>query len=59
VQALVSNAPTAAEAEGLLGRVTALENALALVKADNAQLRAQVQTISDQLGIALPQAATL
>jgi hypothetical protein len=56
---LVSNAPTAAEAEGLLGRVTALENALALVKADNAQLRAQVQTICDQLGIALPEAATL
>lgn len=58
VDALVSHAPSAAEAEGLLGRVTALENALALVKADNAQLRAQVHTISEQLGIALPEAAS-
>jgi uncharacterized protein len=59
VDALISHAPSAAEAEGLLGRVTALENALALVKADNAQLRAQVQTISEQLGIALPEATSL
>ncbi len=53
VQALVSNAPSAAEAEGLLARVTALENALALVKADNTQLRAHIKTISEQLGISL------
>jgi uncharacterized protein len=59
VEALVNSAPTAAEAEGLLARVTALENALALVKADNAVLRVQVKTISEQLGIALPDAATL
>jgi uncharacterized protein len=57
VAALVSSAPSAAEAEGLLARVTALENALALVKADNSLLRQQVQTISDQLGIALEQSA--
>jgi hypothetical protein len=57
VQALVSNAPTAAEAEGLLARVTALENAVALLKADNTQLRAHVKTISEQLGISLQEAA--
>ena len=56
VQALISNAPTTQEAEGLLSRVTALENAMALVKADNVMLREQVRTISEQLGIALPNA---
>jgi uncharacterized protein len=54
VDALVSSAPTAAEAEGLLARVTALENAVALMKADNAVLREHVKTVSEQLGIALP-----
>jgi uncharacterized protein len=54
VDALVSNAPTAAEAEGLLARVTALENAVALMKADNAVLREHIRTIGEQLGIALP-----
>jgi uncharacterized protein len=54
VEALISNAPTTQEAEGLLSRVTALENSLALVRADNALLREQVRTISEQLGIALP-----
>jgi uncharacterized protein len=57
VAALMSSAPTAAEAEGLLARVTALENALALMKADHALLREQVQTVSDQLGIPLGQTA--
>jgi hypothetical protein len=38
----------------LLARVTALENALVLVKSDNAMLREQVRSISEQLGIALP-----
>ncbi|TAG33203.1 MAG: DUF480 domain-containing protein [Polaromonas sp.] len=42
------------EGQGLLARVTALENALARVKADNAQLRAHIATISEQLGIDLP-----
>jgi uncharacterized protein len=58
VQALISNAPTTQEAEGLLSRVTALENSLALVRADNALLREQVRTISEQLGIALPDVAS-
>jgi uncharacterized protein len=56
VDALTSNAPTAAEADGLLARVTMLENALVLLKADNAALRAQVRTVSEQLGITLPEA---
>jgi uncharacterized protein len=58
VQALISNAPTTQEAEGLLSRVTALENSLALVRADNALLHEQVRTISEQLGIALPDVAS-
>jgi uncharacterized protein len=56
VQALVSNAPSAAEAEGLLARVTALENALVITRAENATLKVQVRTISEQLGITLPEA---
>ncbi len=56
VQALVSNAPSAAEAEGLLARVTVLENALVITRAENATLKAQVRTISEQLGITLPEA---
>lgn len=59
IEALLSNAPTTQEAEGLLSRVTALENSLALVRADNALLREQVRTISEQLGIALPDVAPL
>ena len=42
------------DGQGLLARVTALENTLARVKADNAQLRAHIATISEQLGIELP-----
>jgi uncharacterized protein YceH (UPF0502 family) len=53
VAALVSNAPSAAEAEGLLARVTALENALALMKTDNALLHTQVRSLCEQLGVAL------
>ncbi len=56
VQALVSNAPSAAEAEGLLARVTALENAMVISRAENALLKAHVRTISEQLGITLPEA---
>ena len=55
IQALMASAPTTAEAEGLLARVTALENTLARLKADNAQLRSHVLNISEQLGIALPE----
>ncbi len=56
VQALVSNAPSAAEAEGLLARVTALENALVITRAENTLLKAHIRTISEQLGITLPEA---
>jgi uncharacterized protein len=56
VQALVSNAPSAAEAEGLLGRLTALENALVITRAENAMLKAHIRTISEQLGITLSDA---
>ncbi|MES2943759.1 MAG: YceH family protein [Pseudomonadota bacterium] len=54
IEALISNTPTTSEASDLLARVTALENALARMKTDNAQLREQVKTISEQLGIELP-----
>ena len=54
IQALMASTPTTAEADGLLARVTALENTLARLKADNAQLRSHVLSISEQLGIALP-----
>ncbi len=53
--ALAASAPVAAgEASDLLARVTALENAVAGLKADNARLQAHVELISEQLGIALP-----
>ena len=55
--ALPAHAPPAAESNDLLARVTTLENALALLKADNAVLRQAVLTIGDQLGIALPELA--
>ena len=53
VEALMANAPTASEASDLLARVTALENTVARLKADNALLNRNVQHISEQLGIAL------
>ena len=57
LEALAANAPTAAEAEGLLARVTALENTVARLKADNALLREHILSVSEQLGIELPAAA--
>ena len=57
--ALAASHPAPADAQGLLARVTALENALARVKADNAQLRAHTNTISEQLGIDLPDGPSL
>ena len=51
--ALAASQPAPADAQGLLARVTALENALSLVKADNALLRAHITIISEQLGIDL------
>ena len=46
-------APAASDASELLGRVTALENTVARLKADNQQLRNHILAISGQLGIAL------
>jgi uncharacterized protein len=42
------------DASELLARVTALENTVARLKADNTQLRQHVLNISDQLGIEMP-----
>jgi uncharacterized protein len=60
VEALIAqaaNIPSASEASDLLARVTVLENALALLKADNTALREQVAHISEQLGISLAPAS--
>ena len=53
---MASSAPTG-ETSDLLARVTALENAVARLKADNTQLRQHVLNISEQLGIAMPDSA--
>jgi uncharacterized protein YceH (UPF0502 family) len=45
--------PVTSDASDLLGRVTALENTVARLKADNQQLRNHILIISGQLGIAL------
>ena len=57
VAALMATSPHAGEASDLLARLTALENAVGRLKADNMQLRQHVLTISEQLGIALPDGA--
>ncbi len=54
VAALMASSAPAGEASDMLARVTALENAVARLKADNTQLRQHVLSISKQLGIALP-----
>ena len=53
LQAISNKAPSAGEAEGLLARVTALENRVARLTADNIQLREHIHLISGQLGIEL------
>ena len=53
VAALMASVSTAGEGSDLLARVTALENAVARLKADNTQLRQHVLDISEQLGIAM------
>ena len=53
--ALMATAPAAGETSDSLARLTSLENAVACLKADNAQLREHILSISEQLGIALPQ----
>jgi uncharacterized protein len=55
--AITSIAPTAPanqDASDLLARITSLENAIAHLKAENQQLKAQVRSIGEQLGITLP-----
>ena len=55
LQALIANASIGvkADASDLLARVTALENSLARIKSENAQLQQHIWTISEQLGIVL------
>ena len=53
IEALIANAPAIAETSDLLERVTVLENTLARLRADNLLLREHVNSISEQLGIAL------
>jgi uncharacterized protein len=58
VAAYASLSASPADAESLIGRVTALENALALMKTENGQLRGQMHTICEQLGIAIASDST-
>lgn len=53
LQALLANAPSGSEACDVPARVTALENTVARLKADNALLREHITHISEQLGIVL------
>lgn len=56
-EALMANAPSAAEASDLTARVTTLENSLARLKTENTALREQISSIAEQLGISLQSAA--
>jgi hypothetical protein len=54
LEAFVQGSPATAESSSdLLARITALENAMARVKAENALLKAHILSISEQLGITL------
>ncbi|MES2509447.1 MAG: YceH family protein [Pseudomonadota bacterium] len=53
ISALTASAPAASDAGDVLARVTALENTVAQLKSENAQLQRHIQTISSQLGIDL------
>ena len=53
VAALLARAPAAAEPADLLARVTALEDMVVRLKADNARLRHAALTIGEELGISL------
>ena len=57
MEALMAQAPSAAEPSDLTARVTTLENSLARLKTENTALRGQIHTIADQLGISLPSLA--
>ena len=60
LQSLMASALRAApDSADLLARVTALENTVARLRADNALLRAHVTAISAQLGIQVPEPAAL
>jgi uncharacterized protein YceH (UPF0502 family) len=52
--ALAISSPAPTDGQGLLARVTALENTLTNVRSDNAKMRAQINSICEQLGIDLP-----
>ncbi len=53
ISALAASAPAASDAGDVLARITALENTVAQLKGENAQLQRHIQTISSQLGIDL------
>lgn len=53
LQAMAAPVTAGAHASDMLARVTALENAVAQVRAENAVLRNYIVSISEQLGIAL------
>ena len=55
VEAMLANAPIAAEASDTVARITLLENTVARLKTDNTALREQVTHICEQLGIAVHQ----
>ncbi|WP_421956246.1 YceH family protein [Polaromonas sp.] len=59
LDAFSASASSAGEASDLLARVTALENTVARLRADNNGLREHVRLISEQLGIDLPDSADL
>ena len=53
LEALVASMPAIGESSDLLARVTALENTVVRLKADNALLTRHIRAISEQLGIVL------
>ena len=53
LEALMANASAGSETSDLPARITALENTVARLNADNALLRKHIAHVSDQLGIAL------
>ena len=59
VDAMLANAPALGESSDMLARLTAVENSVARLKADNTWLRAQLMFISEQLGFSLPKSPDL
>jgi hypothetical protein len=58
LQALAASLPSKEEGSDVIARLTALENSLALLKAENTELRLQLGDISEQLGITLKTGVT-